>query len=159
MSDAPSAVYVLPGKIGGVLNFVDNLLTHRRPDGWKHCAILTRNRLDNDTPFAGTVAADLQRRVEYSQFLGHVVSADGGRPWRTAATEEVMTILAEMVAARDPAGHCELCHGDCVKGSLQEIGLSAVDLRGKALNYYLRVLDRLGIPGATSLAWVANLPV
>jgi fatty aldehyde decarbonylase len=76
-----------------------------------------------------------------------------------ALHEEVMTVLAEMVAARDPAGHCEICHGDCVKGSLQEIGLSTVDLRGKALNYYLRVLDRLGIPGATSLAWVANLPV
>jgi hypothetical protein len=66
MTDAPSAVYVLPGKIGGVLNFVDNLLAHRRPDGWKHWAILTRNRLENDTPFTGTVAADLHRRVEYS---------------------------------------------------------------------------------------------
>lgn len=66
MSGAPSAVYVLPGKIGGVLNFVDNLLAHRRPDGWKHCAILTRNHLENDTPFDGTAAADVQRRVEYS---------------------------------------------------------------------------------------------
>lgn len=73
--------------------------------------------------------------------------------------EEVMTILAEMVAALDPAGHCGLCHGACVKGSLGQIGLSASTLRGKALNYYLRVLDRLGIPGEQSLAWVANLPL
>lgn len=72
--------------------------------------------------------------------------------------EEVMTILAEMVASRDPAGHCGLCHGECVKGSLPEVGLSAATLRGKALNYYMRVLDRLGIPGDKSLAWVANLP-
>lgn len=72
--------------------------------------------------------------------------------------EEVMTILSEMVAAQDPAGHCGLCHGECVKGSLHEVGLSAPTLRGKALNYYLRVLDRLGIPGESSLAWVANLP-
>jgi fatty aldehyde decarbonylase len=72
--------------------------------------------------------------------------------------EEVMTVLAEMVAAQDPAGHCGLCHGECVKGSLPEVGLSAPILRGKALNYYLRVLDRLGIPGDQSLAWVANLP-
>ena len=34
MSGAPSAVYVLPGKIGGVLNFVDNLLMFfTRPSG------------------------------------------------------------------------------------------------------------------------------
>lgn len=75
-----------------------------------------------------------------------------------ALHEQVMTILAEMVSALDPAGHCGLCHGECVKGSLHEIGLSAPILRGKALNYYLRVLDRLGIPGEKSLAWVANLP-
>lgn len=73
--------------------------------------------------------------------------------------EEVMTILAEMVATLDPAGHCGLCHGACVKGSLGQIGLSVSILRGKALNYYLRVLDRLGIPGEQSLAWVANLPL
>ena len=72
--------------------------------------------------------------------------------------DEVMTILAEMVAARDPAGHCGLCHGECVKGSLPQIGLTASILRGKALNYYLRVLDRLGIRGEQSLSWVANLP-
>jgi fatty aldehyde decarbonylase len=72
--------------------------------------------------------------------------------------EEVMTILAEMVAARDTAGACGLCRGECVKDSLHHVGLSAADLRGRALNYYLRVLDRLGIRGDRSLAWVANLP-
>jgi fatty aldehyde decarbonylase len=72
--------------------------------------------------------------------------------------EEVMTILAEMVAARDTAGACGLCRGECVKGSLHHVGLSAAELRGRALNYYLRVLDRLGIRGDKSLGWVANLP-
>jgi fatty aldehyde decarbonylase len=72
--------------------------------------------------------------------------------------EEVMTILAEMIAAQDPGGHCGLCHGECVKGALPQIGLTASVLRGKAINYYLRVLDRLGIRGEQSLAWVANLP-
>jgi fatty aldehyde decarbonylase len=72
--------------------------------------------------------------------------------------EEVMTVLAEMVAARDGAGHCGLCAGNCVKETLPAIGLSAQDLRGKALNYYLRTLDRLGVRGELSLAWVANLP-
>jgi fatty aldehyde decarbonylase len=72
--------------------------------------------------------------------------------------EEVMTILAEMVASRDPVGACGLCAGTCVKDSLHCIGLSAAELRGKALNYYMRVLDRMGIRGDVSLAWVANLP-
>jgi glycosyltransferase involved in cell wall biosynthesis len=63
---SPSAVYVLPAKIGGVLNFVDNLLGHRQPDGWRHYAILTRNHSEDDTPFEGKLAADEQRRVEYS---------------------------------------------------------------------------------------------
>jgi fatty aldehyde decarbonylase len=72
--------------------------------------------------------------------------------------DEVMVILAEMVAARDPAGACGLCRGECVKGSLHHVGLTAAELRGRALNYYLRVLDRLGIRGDVSLAWVANLP-
>lgn len=72
--------------------------------------------------------------------------------------EEVMTVLAEMVAARDPAGHCGLCHGDCVKGSLHHVGLSAPELRGKALAYYLKTLDRIGVRGEESLRWVANLP-
>ncbi|MGE5230152.1 MAG: long-chain fatty aldehyde decarbonylase [Deltaproteobacteria bacterium] len=73
--------------------------------------------------------------------------------------DEVMTILAEMVAARDPAGACGLCRGECVKGSLHHIGLTAPELRGRALNYYLKVLDRMGIGGEVSLSWVANLPV
>ncbi len=61
-----SIVYVLPDKVGGVLNFVDNLLAHRRPDGWTHHAILTSNRLEIDTRFDGRMAADEQHRVEYS---------------------------------------------------------------------------------------------
>ena len=73
--------------------------------------------------------------------------------------EEVMTILAEMVAARDTEGHCGLCHGDCVKSSLVLVGLSSSQLRGKALAYYLKALDRIGIRGEESLRWVANLPV
>ncbi len=72
--------------------------------------------------------------------------------------EEIMTILAEMVASKDTAGGCGLCQGDCVKGSLHHVGLSALELRGRALSYYLRVLDRMGIRGDRSLAWVANLP-
>jgi fatty aldehyde decarbonylase len=73
--------------------------------------------------------------------------------------EEVMTILAEMVAKRDLSGHCGLCHGACIKDSLHHIGLTTPELRGRALNYYLKTLDRIGVRGELSLGWVANLPV
>jgi fatty aldehyde decarbonylase len=72
--------------------------------------------------------------------------------------DQVMTVLAEMLAAGDTAGHCGLCHGDCIKDSLPEISLSAPELRGRAISYYLKALDRLGVRGERSLAWVANLP-
>jgi glycosyltransferase involved in cell wall biosynthesis len=61
----PSVVYVLPDKVGGVVNFVDNLLIHRRDDGMRHEAILLHNRVDVDTRFDGALSADAQRTVEY----------------------------------------------------------------------------------------------
>ena len=73
--------------------------------------------------------------------------------------DEVMTTLAEMLSAKDSVGHCGLCRGDCVKGSLQEVGLDRATLRGLALNHYLRALDRIGVRGDRSLRWVARLPV
>jgi fatty aldehyde decarbonylase len=72
---------------------------------------------------------------------------------------DVMFILAEMVAKEDPSGHCGLCHGDCVKHSLHHANLNVVNLRGAALNYYLKSLDRIGLPGEKTLQWVAQLPV
>lgn len=73
--------------------------------------------------------------------------------------DEVMTTLAEMLGAKDSVGHCALCRGDCVKSSLHHVGLDRATLRGLALNYYLRTLDRIGVRGERSLAWVARLPM
>jgi fatty aldehyde decarbonylase len=72
---------------------------------------------------------------------------------------EVMTTLAEMMAREDKDGHCELCHGTCVKPSLPLLGLTTFELRGASLQHYLRTLDALGIPGEMTLEWVAQLPV
>jgi fatty aldehyde decarbonylase len=72
--------------------------------------------------------------------------------------DAVMVPLAEMVAPLDRAGHCGLCYGACVKQSLRHVGLSAAELRGRALNAYVQGLDRLGIPTDVSLRWVCNLP-
>lgn len=76
-----------------------------------------------------------------------------------AVHEDVMTVLAEMVAKEDLRGHCGLCSDSCVKPSLGEVGLDIVNLRGGALNLYLRTLDRIGLPGANTLQWVVQLPV
>ena len=72
---------------------------------------------------------------------------------------DVMTTLAKMLAKECKDGHCEVCHGNCVKPSLPDISLSAAALRGASLQQYLKTLDMLGLPGEVTLAWVAQLPV
>jgi rubrerythrin len=72
---------------------------------------------------------------------------------------EVMTILAEMLARDCRTGHCEVCHGSCVKPALPDVSLSAAELRGASLHQYLKTLDDLGLPGEVTLSWVTQLPV
>ena len=72
---------------------------------------------------------------------------------------EVMTTLAEMLRKECKDGHCEVCHANCVKPSLPDVSLSAAELRGASLQQYLKTLDKLGLPGEVTLAWVARLPV
>jgi fatty aldehyde decarbonylase len=72
---------------------------------------------------------------------------------------DVMTTLAEMFARVDKDGHCELCHGACVKQSLPLVGLTTGELRGVAMQHYLSTLDLLGLPGEVTLMWVVQLPV
>ena len=72
---------------------------------------------------------------------------------------DVMTTLTEMVAKECRHGQCDLCHSDCVKPSLSEVGLSTAELRGASLQQYLKSLDRLGLPGEVTLQWVTQLPV
>ncbi len=72
---------------------------------------------------------------------------------------EVMTTLAEMLAKDCRTGHCEVCHGNCVKPALPGLSLSAAELRGASLQQYLKTLDMLGLPGEVTLTWVAQLPV
>jgi fatty aldehyde decarbonylase len=72
---------------------------------------------------------------------------------------DVMTTLARMLAKECRDGHCEVCHGACVKPSLPDVSLSAAELRGLSLQQYLKTLDKLGLPGEVTLQWVAQLPV
>jgi glycosyltransferase involved in cell wall biosynthesis len=66
MSGQPSVVYVLPDKMGGMMNIIANLLAYRQPDGFTHHAVLTHNHLDTDVRFAQPLVCDSQTAVEYS---------------------------------------------------------------------------------------------
>lgn len=69
-----------------------------------------------------------------------------------------MTILAQFSATTDLRGHCGVCNGDCMKGSLHHIGLDIVTMRGNAMALYAGALDNIGIPGEKSTVWLAQLP-
>ena len=71
---------------------------------------------------------------------------------------DCMTILSEFSATTDLAGHCGVCNGDCMKGSLHHVGLNVDSLRGNALALYAKALDTIGIPGEKSIVWIAKLP-
>lgn len=69
-----------------------------------------------------------------------------------------MTILSEFSATTDLRGHCGVCNGDCMKGSLHHVGLDMEIMRGNALALYAESLDNIGIPGEKSIVWIARLP-
>lgn len=69
-----------------------------------------------------------------------------------------MTILAEFSATTDLRGHCGICNGDCMKGSLHHVGLEIISMRGNAMALYAQALDNIGIPGEKSTVWLAQLP-
>ncbi|MBS1620221.1 MAG: long-chain fatty aldehyde decarbonylase [Bacteroidetes bacterium] len=69
-----------------------------------------------------------------------------------------MTILAQFSATTDLRGHCGVCNGDCMKGSLHHIALDIVTMRGNAMALYADALDNIGIPGEKSTVWLAQLP-
>ena len=60
MSRQPSVVYVLPDKMGGMMNIIANLLAFRRPDGLSYHVVLTHNHLTTDTRFGQPLACDGQ---------------------------------------------------------------------------------------------------
>ena len=63
---APSVVYIVPDKMGGMMNIVANLLAYRRPDAFSYHVVLTHNHLTTDVRFAQPLACDSQTTVEYT---------------------------------------------------------------------------------------------
>lgn len=66
MSDAPSVVYVVPDKMGGMMNIVVHLLANRTRERFPGHLVLTDNQLSTDTRFGERVACDTQQTVEYT---------------------------------------------------------------------------------------------
>jgi glycosyltransferase involved in cell wall biosynthesis len=62
----PSVVYVLPDKMGGMMNIIANLLEYRQRDEFTYHAVLTHNRLTTDVRFGQPLACDGQTSVEYT---------------------------------------------------------------------------------------------
>ena len=62
----PSVVYVLPDKMGGMVNIVSNLLQYRQPDGLSYHVVLTHNHLHEDARFSRPLPCDSQTTVEYT---------------------------------------------------------------------------------------------
>ena len=62
-----SVVYIVPDKMGGMMNIVANLLAYRRPDGLTYHVVLTHNKyLNRDARFAQPLVCDSQTTVEYT---------------------------------------------------------------------------------------------
>lgn len=114
MSARPSVVYVVPDKMGGMMNIVANLLEYRRPDGFGYHAILTHNHLSADTRFSRPLAADTQTTVEYSLPIENL--------------HAVMRRLARAV----PAGPGVLVAGDAL-----DLATASVHDFGRAVIYVL----------------------
>jgi glycosyltransferase involved in cell wall biosynthesis len=114
MIQKPSVVYVVPDKMGGMMNIIANLLEYRRPDGFSHHAILTHNHLHHDTRYGRRMAADTQTTVEY-----------------TLPIENLHAVMRR-VARAVPAGP-----GVYVAGDALDLAVASVHDFGRAVIYML----------------------
>jgi glycosyltransferase involved in cell wall biosynthesis len=110
----PGVVYVVPDKMGGMMNIIANLLARRRPDAFEHQVVLTHNHLHTDERHAERLAADVQTTVEY-----------------TLPTENLHAVMRR-VARAVPAGG-----GVYVAGDLLDLATASVHDFGRAVIYML----------------------
>jgi glycosyltransferase involved in cell wall biosynthesis len=109
-----SVVYVVPDKMGGMMNIIANLLAHRRPDAYTHHAVLTHNHFHTDARFAQPLAADSQATVEYA-----------------LPVENLHSVMRRVARAIPPGG------GVFVAGDLLDLATASVHDFGRAVIYML----------------------
>jgi glycosyltransferase involved in cell wall biosynthesis len=112
--DRPSIVYVVPDKMGGMMQIIANLLAYRRPDGFSYHAVLTHNSLHADTRFNGMLAADTQTTIEY-----------------TLPLENLHTVMRRLADAVPSGG------GVLVTGDLLDLATASIHDFGRAVLYML----------------------
>ena len=83
----PNVVYVLPDKMGGVVNIVASLVSSRGSGAMPQHVVLTHNTLATDTRYAQPVGGDRQISFEY-----------------TLPVENLHAVLARLHAALPPGG-------------------------------------------------------
>jgi glycosyltransferase involved in cell wall biosynthesis len=110
----PSVVYVLPDKMGGMMNVIANLLAYRRQDALAYHAVLTHNHLDADLRSGRPLAADTQTMVEY-----------------TLPVENLHAVMRRVARAVPPGP------GVYVAGDLLDLATASVHDFGRAVLYIL----------------------
>lgn len=114
LTASQSVVYVVPDKLGGMMNIIVNLLAHRRADAFTHHAVLTHNHFHTDTRFAQALAADTQSTVEYA-----------------LPVENLHAVMRRLARAIPPGG------GVYVAGDLLDLATASVHDFGRAVIYVL----------------------
>ena len=106
----PSVVYIVPDKMGGMMNIIANLLAYRRPDGLSYSVVLTHNHLTTDARFAQPLACDSQTTVEY-----------------TLPVENLHAVIRRLAGAVPPGP------GVIVAGDLLDLAMLSVTDLGRAV--------------------------
>jgi glycosyltransferase involved in cell wall biosynthesis len=106
----PSVVYIVPDKMGGMMNITANLLAYRQPDRFSYHVVLTHNRLATDVQFAQPLACDSQTTVEY-----------------TLPVENLHAVIRRLAAAVPPGP------GVVVAGDLLDLAMLSVTDLGRAV--------------------------
>jgi glycosyltransferase involved in cell wall biosynthesis len=123
MTSRASVVYVVPDKMGGMMNIIANLLAHRSPDALGYHAILTHNHYrPADTRFAQPLAVETQTTVEY-----------------TLPMENLHAVMRRIARAVPPGGGVYVANDllDLATASVHDFGRAVIQiLHGNADYYY-----------------------
>jgi len=123
MIGKPGVVYVLPDKMGGMMNIVANLLAYRTHDALGYHAILTHNHYrPADARFARRLAVDTQTTIEY-----------------TLPTENLHAVMRRIARAVPPGGGVYVANDllDLATASVHDFGRAVIQiLHGNAEWYY-----------------------